>query len=123
MLVVLIARPIVTITFFEQNTSRLRSLMYLEMVIACFGAYKGIALVFRRFERLSRFLIRYSKQQWLQEAYRALTFLDISIENHAKQIGTPGHWVSFFDAFICGNVIPSFGHNNGNSRTKPGESS
>ena len=28
--------------------------------------------------------------------------MDISIENHAKQIGTPGYWANFFDAFVCG---------------------
>jgi len=53
-------------------------------------------------KRLSRFLLGYSKQKWLQGAYRVLTALDISIENHAKQIGTPGYWANFFDAFVCG---------------------
>jgi hypothetical protein len=46
--------------------------------------------------------VRHSKQKWLQGAYRVLTALGISIENHAKHIGIPGFWANFFHAFVCG---------------------
>ena len=56
-------------------------------------------------EKLSQFLLKYSKQKWIQRAYHVLTTLDISIENHAKRIGTPGRWANQFDAFICGLLL------------------